>query len=314
MVRNISNANVNGGGGEGGGGPVAANAVGSNNGYSSVDAELDALTGRIGGFTPMRLIAADAGGLLASGSNIEADLVSTSDNTTFTGNLSIRDAPFLLTSSNGGAPLELFSVDASSLAGEVHIRPTGIVTSGLSVTPTQVILRDNTMISSGKDVFLQGTGVQGGLAFSINALNSAPSWVNFDSLGAGDNTVFTQSDPVSDNDPTHVSSATLPAGGNNSNQNGNEFDCAASRETRVNANGDLVHRVSLRGRVFKLGGANVATPLFTLPEGYRPTRTVNFLSRQDTGSALTIMTILATGVCTMHAGSICTIDVSFWTN
>jgi hypothetical protein len=383
MVRNlsnISNAAAAAGGGGGGGGAADASQLASNNGFASVDAELDSIRGRTEGFAAGRTVIADAGGILASGSKTEADLVSTSDNNTFTGsnvyqtdlvlninlqfaddaagagnaqchmldqdsNLRVavdstgvgffngaapqaiackyqvldslvyaQDSQFQITNSNAGTPLQLFSVDGRGLASEIHLRPTGSATSGISVTPTQVILRDNTLISSGKDIFLDGAGVQGGVAFSLNALNSAPVWVNFDTLGPGNTTIFTRSSPVSNNDPTHITSATHPAGANNSNQNANEFDCAASRETRVNANGDLVYRVTLRGRVFKLGGANAGTPLFMLPAGYRPTRTVNYFSRQDTGSSISIMTLLATGVCTMHAGSIATIDVSYWTN
>ena len=92
MVKQLNNQNpVNnaggGAGGGGGGGGGAANAIASNNGFASVDDELDSITANVAtatsrtqGYTAGRTIVADAGGLLSDGTKVEANLISVDAN------------------------------------------------------------------------------------------------------------------------------------------------------------------------------------------------------------------------------------------
>ena len=169
-------------------------------------------------------------------------------------------------------------------------------------------------VSNGKDISVVGPGVVGGLGFSINQLNAAPVWSPFDLLNAG-SSIFTRSSPPVDTDPTHVAGALLPGGGGNANQQADDSLCEAARQTRINANGDVVFQVFLRGRLIKSGGAASNYVLFTLPTGYRPAKTRHFTGRQDFGSAVTHLTLSNAGQCTASGGSVMSLDgISFWTN
>lgn len=440
MVKQPNNQNpVNnaggGGAGEGGGGG-AANAIASNNGFASVDDELDSITANVAtatsrtqGYTAGRTIVADAGGLLSDGTKVEANLISVDANSnviindlgtiqrsitdannivtqteyttyqgcaklaggpaannrqTLTGYNSVQqslvlnndlqladnvgggnanchildqdgnkriqinntgvgflnssspqvvaakyqtlnstfyveDSRFQCTNTNGGSPLQLFSIDGNSLVGEIKLSPTGSSLNGISLIGTagaeQVILRDNVLVSSGKDITVDGSGVQGGLGFSVSQLNAAPIWSPFDILGAGNSTIFTRSSPAADSDPTHVASALLPGGGTNANQQTDDNLCEATRQVRVDALGDLIYFVTLRGRLIKTGGAASSYVLFTLPAGYRPNRKRHFSCQQDFGNNVSHFNINNSGECRVSGGSVMSLDgISFWTN
>ena len=45
----------------------------------------------------------------------------------------------------------------------------------------------------------------------VNIVMAAPTWGSFDTLGAGNTTIFARSNPAADTDPTHATGATLPA-------------------------------------------------------------------------------------------------------
>jgi hypothetical protein len=231
----------------------------------------------------------------------------------------VEDSRFQVTNTNGGSPLQLISVDGNSLVGEIKLSPTGSSLNGITLIGTagaeQIILRDNVQVSSGKDITVLGGGVVGGLGFSIDQLNAAPVWSPFDILGAGNTTIFTRSSPPVDTDPTHVAGALLPGGGTNANQQQNDNLCEATRQTRINANGDVVYHITLRGRLIKSGGASSTYVLFTLPAGYRPNRKRHFTGRQDFGNNVTHLTINNSGECTASGGSVMSLDgISFWTN
>ena len=150
---------------------------------------------------------------------------------------------------------------------------------------------------------------------SAAVVGPAPVWTSFDLLGAGSTTIFTRSSPAVDTDPTHVASATLPAGGANTNQQADDNSCAATRQSRLNVDGSLEYFVTLRGRVIKTGGAANTYVLFTIQTGYRPLRKHHFSSQQDFGSSMCHFNINNLGECRMSGGSVLCLDgVSFWTN
>ena len=151
----------------------------------------------------------------------------------------------------------------------------------------------------------------------VNVVMAAPTWKPFDTLGAGNTTIFARSNPAADTDPTHATGATLPGGGTNTSQLADDGFCEATRILRV-ASGGLESHVQLRGRLFKQGGASGAEVLFTLPSGYRPLRKHNFSCRLDFSDDVCHFCINNAGECrvTNTSGpSFMILDgVSFWTN
>ena len=156
-----------------------------------------------------------------------------------------------------------------------------------------------------------------GVRNDVNVVMGAPTWGRFDTLGAGNTTIFARSNPVADTDPTHATSATLPAGGTNTSQLVDDGFCEATRILRL-ASGGLESHVQLRGRLFKQGGASGAEVLFTLPSGYRPLRKHHFSCRKDLGNDVCHFQINNAGECRVtdqSDPSFMILDgVSFWTN
>ena len=151
----------------------------------------------------------------------------------------------------------------------------------------------------------------------VNVVMAAPTWKPFDTLGAGNTTIFARSNPVADTDPTHAAAPNLPAGGTNTSQLVDDGLCEATRILRV-ASGGLESHVQLRGRLFKQGGASGAEVLFTLPSGYRPLRKHNFSCRLDFSDDVCHFQINNAGECRVtnqSDPSFMILDgVSFWTN
>ena len=154
-----------------------------------------------------------------------------------------------------------------------------------------------------------------GITTSAAVVDPAPVWSSFDLLGAGSTTIFTRNSPAADTDPTHVAVATLPGGGTNSNQQADDNLCAATRQSRLNADGSLAYFVTLRGRLIKTGGAANTYVLFTLPTGYRPLRKHHFSSQSDFGNSMCHFNINNLGECRVSGGSVMSLDgISLWTN